>query len=120
MAIHYQKTEHDCWICALRNFLSLLKTNISEEEALHIIQDKKSFPVFMGRGFFTYIPVVLDELNIKCDFVLDSHNPLLKGIVFKENGVSRIHAYRLDAVIREYEQQSEALCYFYKALKVFR
>ena len=70
-------------------------------------------------GCTGYVNVVYyKQSEDKCDFVLDSDNPLLGGIIFKENGAPRIHKARLDEAIRKYERQEDALYYFYKALKL--
>lgn len=117
MTFHYQKTEHDCWICALRNFLSFFNISVSEEEILDILQYKNNFPVFCNRGFFTYLPIILDDLNIKCDIVLDPRNRLVQEIMDYEHGYGKICSCCLDQIIQTYKQQKDALYYFYKALK---
>ncbi len=112
--ISFQKDENDCWICALRNMLVLLGRKLSKEQILDIIINRKGLALLAGRGFFPYLPEVLDFLRLSCDFVLDSDDLLLSHI-FSEKPV--IHMDRLDIIEQRLYHEKDALYYFYKSLK---
>lgn len=110
---YFQKSDNDCWICALRNMLGFLGIFVSEDQIRDILLCKKGLVLLSERGFFPYLPEVFDALSIPCDFVLDSDNFLLTHI-FSEKKISME---KLETVKQEAYDNRNALYYFYKSLK---
>ena len=110
----YQKTENDCWLCALKNTLLAIDYKITTEKTLQIIKDKK-LELYDNRAFFPYIAVILDELHINCKFVLDIKNKLLESINKYENNVFSCE--KLDEIISEKYKNKDFCYYYYIALK---
>lgn len=115
--IHYQKTEHDCWICTIKNMLSFIDIQVSEEEIQRILLDEKNLSLFSGRGFFTYVPVVLDALRIPCEFVLDTEDDLLQQVL-SGTSCAPFNPERLDSLLQEYQSTGNSLYYFYHSLQL--
>lgn len=111
---YYQENDNDCWLCALRNMLGFLRISVSEDQIREILLNKKGLALLSGRGFFTYLPEVLDFLHLTCEFVLDSDDSLLSHIFSEQN---QINMDQLEIIEQECYDNRDALYYFYKSLR---
>lgn len=111
---YYQKTENDCWLCALKNSLLVIDYKITTEKIFQIIKDKK-LELYDNRAFFPYIAVILDELHINCKFILDINNKLLESIFDVENKM--ISHKKLNEIIDRKYKDNDFSYYYYIALK---
>lgn len=112
--VYYQENDNDCWLCALRNMLGILGIPVSEDQIREILLNKKGLALLSGRGFFTYLPEVLDFLHLACEFVLDSDDSLLSHIFSEQN---RINIDQLKIIEQECFDNRNALYYYYKSLR---
>lgn len=107
---YYQKYENDCWLCALKNLLFCLGTDVEYYEILNLL-NRRGLYTYKLAGFFTYIPLILADYGYKSEFYFSQ-----KSYFYGEYLWNNMNLETLYNLVQDLKQKQDALYFLYQSI----